>query len=89
MHGAGRFRPEGGRAGHAVGDHEPTGAPVLIPERYKGVLELVAEKSGWANRTKTPGRGIGIAAWFCHLGYFAEVADVSVDNQNRVTVHQV
>jgi len=73
----------------AVGDHEPTGASVLIPERYKGVLELVAEKSGWANRKKTPGRGMGIAAWFCHLGYFAEVADVSVDNQNRVTVHQV
>ena len=44
---------------------------VLIPERYKGVLELVAEKSGWAKRSKTPGRGMGIAAWFCHLGYFA------------------
>ena len=63
----------------AVGDHEPTGPSVLIPERYKGVLELVAEKSGWAKRKKTPGRGMGIAAWFCHLGYFAEVADVSVD----------
>jgi isoquinoline 1-oxidoreductase beta subunit len=73
----------------AVGDHEPTGQSVLIPERYKGVLELVAEKSGWAHRSKTPGRGMGIAAWFCHLGYFAHVADVSVDAQNRVTVHQV
>jgi isoquinoline 1-oxidoreductase beta subunit len=30
---------------------------------------------------------MGIAAWFCHLGYFAEVAEVSVDAQNRVTVH--
>jgi isoquinoline 1-oxidoreductase subunit beta len=73
----------------AVGDHEPTGPSVLIPERYKGVLELVAEKSGWAKRSKQPGRGMGIAAWFCHLGYFAEVADVSVDAQNKVTVHQV
>jgi isoquinoline 1-oxidoreductase beta subunit len=73
----------------AVGDHEPTGASVLIPERYKGVLELVAEKSGWAKRNKQPGRGMGIAAWFCHLGYFAEVAEVSVDAQNRITVHQV
>jgi isoquinoline 1-oxidoreductase beta subunit len=73
----------------AVGDHEPTGQSVLIPERYKGVLELVAEKSGWAHRSKTPGRGMGIAAWFCHLGYFAQVADVSVDIQNRVTVNQV
>jgi len=73
----------------AVGDHEPTGPSVLIPERYKGVLELVAEKSGWAKRSKEPGRGMGIAAWFCHLGYFAEVADVSVDAQNKVTVHRV
>jgi isoquinoline 1-oxidoreductase beta subunit len=73
----------------AVGDHEPTGQSVLIPERYKGVLELVAEKSGWAHRSKAPGHGMGIAAWFCHLGYFAHVADVSVDAQNKVTVHRV
>jgi len=73
----------------AVGDHEPTGQSVLIPERFKGVLELVAEKSGWAKRPKEPGRGMGIAAWFCHLGYFAEVADVSVDANNKVTVHHV
>lgn len=73
----------------AVGDHEPTGPSVLIPERFKGVLELVAEKSGWAHRPKEPGRGMGIAAWFCHLGYFAEVADVSVDSANRVTVNRV
>ena len=73
----------------AVGDHEPAGQAVLIPDRYKGVLELAAEKSGWAKRSKQPGRGMGIAAWFCHLGYFAEVADVSVDAQNKVTVHQV
>ena len=72
-----------------VGDHEPTGPSVLIPERFKGVLELVAEKSNWAKRAKEPGRGMGIAAWFCHLGYFAEVADVSVDANNKVTVHHV
>jgi isoquinoline 1-oxidoreductase subunit beta len=72
-----------------VGDHEPTGQSVLIPGRYKGVLELVAEKSGWNQRTKAPGRGMGIAAWFCHLGYFAVVAEVSVDDQNRVKVNHL
>jgi isoquinoline 1-oxidoreductase beta subunit len=61
----------------------------LNPERLRGVLELVAEKSGWKDRKKTPGRGMGIAAYYCHLGYFAEVADVSVDVQNRVTVNHV
>jgi isoquinoline 1-oxidoreductase beta subunit len=73
----------------AVGDHEPTGQSILIPERFRGVLELVGEKSGWARRTKQPGRGMGIAAWFCHLGYFAEVADVTVDKDNKVTVNHV
>ena len=79
----------------AVGDHEPTGPSVLIPERFKGVLELVAEKSGWtkraglAKRNGEPGRGMGIAAWFCHLGYFAEVADVTVDKDNKVTVNRI
>jgi len=75
--------------GASVDDHEPTGQDVLIPERYKGVLQLVAEKSGWATRAKQPGRGMGIAAWFCHLGYFAEVADVSVDGAGKVTVNHV
>ncbi len=75
--------------GAAEDEHEPTGQDKLIPERYKGVLELVAEKSGWTKRPKEPGRGMGIAAWFCHLGYFAEVADVSVDANNKVTVHHV
>jgi isoquinoline 1-oxidoreductase beta subunit len=73
----------------AVGDHEPSGQEALIPDRFKGVLELVAEKSGWAKRSKEPGRGMGIAAWFCHLGYVAQVAEVSVDAQNKVTVRQV
>ena len=75
--------------GDAVGDHEPTGPSVLIPERFKGVLELAAEKSGWAQRKQEAGRGMGIAAWFCHLGYFAEVAEVSVNKENQVTVHRV
>jgi len=65
------------------------GEPPLNAERLKGVLEMVAEKSGWREQKKTPGRGMGIAAYYCHLGYFAEVADVSVDAQNRVTVNHV
>jgi isoquinoline 1-oxidoreductase beta subunit len=73
----------------AVGDHEPSGQEVLIPERFKGVLQMVAEKSNWAKRGTQTGRGMGIAAWFCHRGYFAEVAEVSVNAQNKVTVHNV
>ncbi len=61
----------------------------LNAERMKGVLELVAEKSGWVNRKHTSGRGLGLACHYCHAGYFAEVAEVSVDADNRITVHHV
>jgi isoquinoline 1-oxidoreductase beta subunit len=65
------------------------GDPPPNAERLKGVLELVAEKGGWRNRNKLPGHGMGIACYSCHLGYFAEVAEVSVDVRNRVTVHHI
>ena len=71
-------------------ENQPKGPRDLNPERLAGVLKLVAEKAGWANSKKgTPGRGFGIAAYFCHQGYFAEVADVSVDKSNKVTVNHV
>jgi isoquinoline 1-oxidoreductase beta subunit len=61
----------------------------LNADRMKGVIKLVAEKSGWANRKKVPGRGMGFACHYCHAGYFAEVAEVSVDAKNQITVHKV
>jgi isoquinoline 1-oxidoreductase beta subunit len=65
------------------------GPSTLNPERLKGVLNLVAEKSKWRSLKRETGRGMGIAGYFCHSGYFAEVADVSVDSQNRVKVNKV
>ncbi len=68
---------------------DPNNPELLNPERMKGVLSLVAEKSRWRDRQKSSGRGMGLGVHFCHLGYFAMVAEVSVDGQNRVTVHHV
>jgi isoquinoline 1-oxidoreductase beta subunit len=65
------------------------GRDSLNPERLKGVLQLVAEKSGWASRKKVPGTGMGLACHYCHAGYFAEVAEVAVDAQNRIRVNKV
>jgi isoquinoline 1-oxidoreductase beta subunit len=65
------------------------GRDSMNPERLKGVLQLVAEKSGWANRKKVPGTGMGLACHYCHAGYFAEVAEVTVDAQNRIRVNKV
>lgn len=58
-------------------------------DRLSNVLALAAQKSNWANRAKTPGRGMGIACYASHQGFFAEVADVSVDAKNQITVHHV
>ncbi len=60
------------------------------PARMTAVIEKVAEISDWANRGKLPkGRGKGIAFQFAHRGYFAHVADVSVDANKKVKVHKV
>jgi isoquinoline 1-oxidoreductase beta subunit len=63
--------------------------PPLDAQRMVGVLQLVAEKSAWRQRQRTPGRGMGLAAYYSHLGYFAEVADVSVGPGGAVRVHRV
>jgi isoquinoline 1-oxidoreductase beta subunit len=65
------------------------GGPEFSAERTSGVLKLVAEKSGWGKRPAEPGRAMGVAFHFSHMGYFAEVADVSVTSDNKVKVHKV
>ena len=61
----------------------------LNPARMKSVIEMVVEKSGWKNRKKVAGKGIGFACHYCHAGYFAEVAEVTVDSESRITVNKV
>ena len=57
--------------------------------RMRGVLELVAEKSGWANRQRSKGTGMGIAFHYSHLGHFAEVVQVSVSRAGVLKVEKV
>jgi CO/xanthine dehydrogenase Mo-binding subunit len=47
-------------------------------DRYAGVLKLVKEKSGWG--TEIPGVHRGVAAYFCHNSYVAEVMDIVMEN---------
>jgi CO/xanthine dehydrogenase Mo-binding subunit len=44
--------------------------------RYAGVLELVREKSGWGKAGAPNNRGV--AAYFCHNSYVANVLDLDV-----------
>ncbi|MEM8816145.1 MAG: molybdopterin cofactor-binding domain-containing protein [Pseudomonadota bacterium] len=52
------------------------------------VISLAAQKAGWG-RSLAAGRGLGLAFHFSHAGHFAEVAEVSVDESKRLTVHKV
>ena len=57
--------------------------------RLKRVVELVAEKSGWANKKPQKGRALGIAAHRSFLSYVAAVVEVVVDDRGRVTIPRV
>jgi isoquinoline 1-oxidoreductase subunit beta len=60
----------------------------LNTERAAGVIRLAAEKAAW-DRKLPQGRGLGLAFHFSHAGHFAEVAEVSVDANRKLTVHKV
>jgi isoquinoline 1-oxidoreductase beta subunit len=64
--------------------------PPFDTSRARGVLELVAEKSGWRNRHQLPrGTGMGLAFYYSHYGYFAEVVKASVAPDGTPKVHKV
>jgi isoquinoline 1-oxidoreductase beta subunit len=57
--------------------------------RARGVIELAAEMSGWGKAPTGPGQGMGVAFYFSHRGYFAEVVKAAVAPDGTVTPQQV
>ena len=78
---------------------EPRALPDLSPQknplrsfdtgRMRAVLERVAQKSDWAKRNLPKGSGMGVAFYFSHLGYFAEVVQATVAPSGSVKVDKV
>ncbi len=56
--------------------------------RAAAVIKMAAERAKWG-RQLPKGQGLGLAFHFSHLGHFAEVAEVSVDANRKVSVHKV
>lgn len=63
--------------------------PELDTARMHDVLTLVAEKSGWGKAKLPPRTGMGIACYYCHYGYVAEVARVRVEANGQPVVEKM
>ena len=54
--------------------------------RLKRVIELAAEKSGWAKKKPGAGRALGISAHRSFLSYVACVVEVEVDDKGKIKI---
>jgi isoquinoline 1-oxidoreductase beta subunit len=57
--------------------------------RMIDVLALVRDKSGWGRRKPPKGSGMGVAFYYSHLGYFAEVVHATVAAGGKITVDKI
>ncbi len=67
----------------------PRKGPGFDTGRMRGVIDLVAEKSGWGQQSLPKGTGMGFAYYFSHLGYFAEIVQATVSSAGEITVDKI
>jgi isoquinoline 1-oxidoreductase beta subunit len=56
--------------------------------RHRGVLALAAEKAGW-NGPSRDGVSRGVAVYYAHGGWAAQIAEISVDADGAIKVRRV
>jgi isoquinoline 1-oxidoreductase beta subunit len=57
--------------------------------RLSRVIELAAERSGWAKKKPAKGRALGLAAHYSFLSYVAAAVEVEVDNRGKIRIPRV
>tara|TARA_R110000824_G_scaffold336_6_gene2086 strand:+ start:5843 stop:8131 length:2289 start_codon:yes stop_codon:yes gene_type:complete len=62
--------------------------PAFSNERARNVIATVTDRAQWG-RALPEGRALGLAFYYSHSGYVAQVADVSVNARKEVTVHKI
>jgi len=57
--------------------------------RARGCLEKVRDVSGWGKRALPERTGLGVAVYYSHLGYFAEVVEAAVADDGQIKINKV
>jgi isoquinoline 1-oxidoreductase beta subunit len=75
---------------HLAGQDPVAYRLAILPaaSRYRGVLQLAAEKAGWGDKALPTGHAYGVAVHQSFDSYVAEVAEVSLEN-GKIRVHKV
>jgi isoquinoline 1-oxidoreductase beta subunit len=63
--------------------------PGFDPSRMRNVIKKAVAMSNWGHASLPQGHALGFGYYYSHLGHFAEVAEVSVNNLGTVSVHNV
>lgn len=75
---------------HLAGKDPVAYRMAMLPaaSRYRGVLQLAADKAGWGRKKLPAGHAYGVAVHQSFNSYVAQIAEVSVDS-GKIRVHRV